>query len=52
MALGLEILSIVALAGTGLVLGIFLNSRNTIGIINAVGNLFVGTFNAAASTIR
>lgn len=52
MSLPLRILDIVALAGTGLIIGIIANSRNSIGLVNAVGNLFGQTFGAAASTIR
>jgi hypothetical protein len=52
MSLALEILNIVSFAGIGLVIGIILNSRNTIGLVNAVTNLFTSTFGAASSTIR
>jgi Na+/serine symporter len=45
-------LDIIALAGMGLVIGIVVNSRNSAALVNAVGNLFIGTFRAAASTIR
>ncbi len=45
-------LDILMLAGYGLILGIVFNSKNTVGVFNAVGNLFIGTFNAASSTIR
>lgn len=48
----LGVLNIVAVAGTGLIIGIILNSKNTVGIINATAALFTGTFGAAASTIR
>jgi hypothetical protein len=46
------ILDIIAVAATGLLIGIILNSRNTIGLVNATANLFSSTFGAAASTIR
>ena len=52
MSLPLAVVNIVAVAGTGLLIGIILNSRNTIGLVNATGNLFTSTFYAAASTIR
>jgi hypothetical protein len=52
MALGLRVLDIVAIAGTALTIGIVVNSKNSIGLVNAVANLFGQTFGAAASTIR
>lgn len=52
MNLGLRLIDVAMLAGYGLIAGIVLNSRNTIGIVNATGNLFVGMFNAAGSTVR
>jgi len=52
MSVILEIMNIVAIAGTGLIIGIVLNSKNTIGLVNAVGDVFVSTFGVAASTIR
>jgi hypothetical protein len=48
----LAILDIVGVAATGLLIGIILNSKNTIGLVNATANLFTSTFSAASSTIR
>ena len=52
MPIALSILDIVMVAATGLIIGIIANSRNSIGLVNAVANLFGQTFGAAASTIR
>ncbi len=52
MSLALSIIDVVTLAGVGLIIGIIANSRNSIGLVNAVANLFGQTFGAAASTIR
>ena len=52
MSIPLEILNIVMVAGAGLIIGIVLNSKNTIGVINATANLFATAFGAAAATIR
>lgn len=52
MPIVLAAADIIGVAATGLLIGIVLNSKNTIGLVNAAGNLFVNTFNAAASTIR
>ncbi len=46
------ILDIVGFAAIALIIGIIANSKNSIGLLNGLTNLFVGTFNAAASTIR
>jgi hypothetical protein len=48
----LGVLDIVSTAAIGLLIGIILNSKNTIGLVNATANLFTSTFGAAASTIR
>jgi hypothetical protein len=48
----LGVLDIVNVAAIGLLIGIILNSKNTIGLVNATANLFTSTFNAASSTIR
>jgi hypothetical protein len=52
MSLGLGIIDVVSIAGTALIIGIIANSRNSIGLVNAVANLFGQTFGAAAGTIR
>lgn len=52
MNIAIEILNIVTYAGVGLVIGIILNSKNTIGLINALTSMFTSTFNSAAATIR
>lgn len=52
MPIALGILDIVSVAAVGLIIGIIANSRNSIGLVNAVANLFTGTFQAAAGTIR
>jgi len=52
MPVALKLADILALAATGLIIGIIANSRNSIGLVNAVGDLFGQTFRAAASTIR
>jgi hypothetical protein len=52
MAIGLELVNVLTLAGVAVIVGIFLNSRNTVGALNALANLFIGSFNAATSTIR
>lgn len=48
----LGVLDIITIVATGLIIGIVLNSRNTIGLVNATTQLFTSTFGAAASTIR
>lgn len=52
MSLALSIIDVVMLAGTGVIVGIILNSRNSIGLVNALANLFSQSFRAASSTIR
>ena len=52
MSIALHALDIIGVAGMGLIIGIILNSKNTIGLVNAVGNVFAQTFGAAAGTIR
>jgi preprotein translocase subunit SecG len=52
MNLALEIINVVAIAGTALIIGIILNSRNSIGLVNAITGMFSQTFAAAAGTIR
>lgn len=52
MPVALGILDIVSVAAMGLIIGIIANSRNSIGLVKAVGDLFAQTFGAAASTIR
>jgi len=52
MPIALGILDIVAVAATGLIIGIIANSKNSVGLVNAIANLFGQTFGAAASTIR
>lgn len=52
MSVALKAIDVLLLAGTGLIIGIIANSRNSIGLVNAVANLFGQTFGAAASTIR
>ena len=52
MSLALGIVDVIMLAGTGVLLGIILNSRNSIGLVDAFGRLFGQTFGAAAGTIR
>lgn len=52
MSVALDLVNVLTLAGIGLIIGIIANSRNSIGLVNAVGNLFSQTFGAAASTIR
>jgi hypothetical protein len=46
------ILDIVGVAAVALMIGIIANSKNSIGLVNAVTNLFTSTFYAASSTIR
>lgn len=52
MPIALRGMDVLMLAGYALIAGLVFNSRNTVGVFNAVGNIFIGTFNAAASTIR
>ncbi len=52
MSIALSLIDVLSLAGIGLIIGIIANSRNSIGLVNAVSNLFGQTFSAAASTIR
>lgn len=52
MPIALKIFDVVSLAGIGLIIGIIANSRNSIGLVNAIANLFGQTFGAAAGTIR
>lgn len=52
MSIALDLINVLTLAGVGLIIGIIANSRNSIGLVTAVGDLFGKTFGAAASTIR
>lgn len=52
MTAAMGIIDVLTLAGIGLIIGIIANSRNSIGLVNAVANLFGQTFGAAAGTIR
>lgn len=52
MSIVLRILDIAALGAIGVIIGVIANSRNSIGLVNAVSNLFSSTLGTAAGTIR
>lgn len=48
----LELINILTVGAMAVLIGIILNSKNTIGLVNAITNLYGTTFGAATSTIR
>lgn len=48
----LEMINVLTVGATAVLIGIILNSKNTIGLVNAITNLYGTTFGAATGTIR